>query len=76
MFIRVKDPSTGHEFDVPEGSALLTRGLVRLVERPGRWPASRMARPPKYAAMSRRAHKPTMGDTPDQTTTEESENNG
>lgn len=43
MFIRVKDPSTGHEFDVPEDSALLRRGLVVAVKS-DRYPPSRFPR--------------------------------
>lgn len=31
-FVRVKDPSTGHEFDVPESSSLLKRGVVKRVK--------------------------------------------
>lgn len=32
LFVRVKDPSTGHEFDVREDSFLLQRGLVKPVK--------------------------------------------
>lgn len=32
MYVRVKAPQTGHEFDVPEDSILLRRGLVRRVK--------------------------------------------
>lgn len=51
MFIRVKDPSTGHEFDVPETSPLLACGVVQQVKRGDKWPPSALPRPPKYAAL-------------------------
>lgn len=47
MYVRVKDPSTGHEFDVPETSSLLRRGLVRRVK-PDRYPPSPLPRPAKH----------------------------
>lgn len=47
LFIRVKDPSTGHEFDVHEDSILLRRGLVQHVK-PRLYPPSAVARPPKH----------------------------
>lgn len=47
MFVRVKDPSTGHEFDVPETSMLLRRGLVRRVKS-ARYPPSPVRRRKKY----------------------------
>lgn len=46
-FIRVKDPSTGHEFDVREDSPMLARGLVTHVK-PKLYPPSRYLRPAKY----------------------------
>lgn len=47
VFVRVKDVSTGHEFDVPESSPLLAKGAVRRVK-PGQFPPSRYLRPPKH----------------------------
>lgn len=47
MFVRVKDPDTGHEFDVTEGSRLLRLGLVNRVK-PVLYPPSPVARRPKY----------------------------
>lgn len=47
LFVRVKDLSTGHEFDVPETSAMLRRGLVRRVK-PHMYPPSRYRRPAKH----------------------------
>lgn len=47
IFIRVKDPSTGHEFDVRDDSILLRRGVVQQVK-PKLYPPSPVARPPKY----------------------------
>ncbi|PFG17189.1 hypothetical protein ATK74_1752 [Propionicimonas paludicola] len=46
MYVRVRDEN-GHEFDVPEGSRLITQDLVELVE--GVEPCS-LRRPPKFAA--------------------------
>ena len=46
-FIRVKDPDTGHEFDVREDSILLRRELVRHIK-PKLYPPSEIARPPKH----------------------------
>lgn len=47
IYIRVKDPDTGHEFDVPEGSALLAKGLVSPVKEK-RYPAAEQPRRPKH----------------------------
>lgn len=47
LFVRVKDPSTGHEFDVREDSILLSRELVRRVK-PKLYPLSPITRRPKY----------------------------
>lgn len=47
LFVRVKDPSTGHEYDVPETSTLLRRGMVRRVK-PHIYPPSRYRRPAKH----------------------------
>lgn len=47
MYVRVKDPSTGHEFDVPESSALLRKGLVKQVKS-DRFPPSPYRRPAKH----------------------------
>ena len=46
-FIRVKDNSTGHEFDVVEGSPMLARGVVTHVK-PKQYPPARYRRPTKY----------------------------
>lgn len=47
MFVRVKDRSTGHEFDVPEDSILLREGSVERVK-PKLYPPSRYPRPAKH----------------------------
>ena len=47
MFIRVKDPSTGHEFDVPEKSSLLRKGLVKPVNKK-HYPPSQYPRRAKH----------------------------
>lgn len=49
-FIRVKDPSTGHEFDVREDSHQLAAGLVQHVK-PKLYPPSRYPRRAKYRLM-------------------------
>lgn len=46
-YVRVKDPSTGHEFDVPETSSLLRRGLVKPVKG-DRYPPSHYPRRAKH----------------------------
>lgn len=47
LFVRVKDPGTGHEFDVHEDSILLRRGLVQRVK-PRLYPPSAAPRPTKH----------------------------
>lgn len=47
MFVRVRDPQTRHEFDLPEGHRLLRLGLVVRVK-PRRYPPSSRARRPKH----------------------------
>lgn len=47
MFVRVKDPATGHEFDVDERSPLLSDELVRRVKG-DRYPPSERPRAPKH----------------------------
>lgn len=47
IFVRVKDPETGHEFDVLEGSILLRRELVTPVKAK-RYPPSPIRRAPKH----------------------------
>ena len=46
-YVRVKDSSTGHEFDVPEDSILLRRGHVTEVKSK-RYPPSPVPRPAKH----------------------------
>lgn len=53
MFVRVRDPETGHEFDVLEGGRLLRLGLVAPVK--GVEPAAHQ-RAPKHA--TERAGRP------------------
>ncbi|MFE5309701.1 hypothetical protein [Isoptericola sp. NPDC056605] len=47
MFIRVKDPSTGHEFDVPEADPRLADGRLKRVK-DERYPPSTLVRHPKH----------------------------
>lgn len=46
MFVRVKDTTTGHEFDVPEDDKRIARSLLRIKD--DRYPPVRKPRPPKY----------------------------
>lgn len=54
MYLRVRDPDTGHHFDVPEGSPLLRDGLVVPVTR---YEPSPVARPPKHSTGPKRPRK-------------------
>lgn len=47
LFVRVKDKSTGHEFDVRSDSLLLTEGSVEPVKA-DRFPESHTLRAPKH----------------------------
>lgn len=47
MYVRVRDKSTGHEFDVSETSSLLARGVVERVKS-DRYPTARHPRPAKH----------------------------
>lgn len=46
-YIRVKDPDTGHEYDVPDNSILLAKSLVRRVKAE-RYPPSEYPRRTKH----------------------------
>lgn len=46
MFIRVRDPETGHQFDTPESDPRIGQTLHKVDQR--RWPPSRVVRPPKH----------------------------
>lgn len=47
MYVRVKDPSTGHEYDLRETSPLVVKGVVERVK-DDRYPPSRVPRRPKH----------------------------
>lgn len=47
MFVRVRDPQTRHEFDVPESSHLLRKGLVERVK-PKQYPPALYQRRAKH----------------------------
>lgn len=47
VFVRVRDKDTRHEFDIPESSPLLTRGLVERVK-PRLYPPHHRPRAPKH----------------------------
>lgn len=46
-YVRVKDPDTGHEFDIPANHPHIRRGLVAPVKT-WAYPASDVMRPPKH----------------------------
>ena len=46
MFVRVKDKSTGHEFDVPESDPRIGKSLTALSKKD--YPPSTVARRPKH----------------------------
>ena len=48
MYIRVKDPTSGHQFDRPEGDPLIEEGLL-IPLNSEQWPPAEQARPPKFA---------------------------
>jgi hypothetical protein len=73
LFVRVKDDSTGHEFDVREDSALLRREVVHQVK-PKLYPPSEIIRAPKHhlsLAAPAAEEAAATGEAP-ATTTEES----
>ena len=75
LFVRVKDPETGHEFDVREDSILLRRELVKRVKSK-RYPPSPIRRAPKHhidlaASRSRRRTPKQQGSAPAANTPEE-----
>lgn len=46
-YVRVKDPSTRHEFDMPDGHPHIAKGLVEVVK-PKLYPPSPLPRRPKH----------------------------
>lgn len=71
MYVRVKEPDTGHEFDVLEGSLLLRRGLVRRVKEKA-YPPVRYPRRPKHRLKLAPARaRNVAASAGDETTTEE-----
>lgn len=57
-YIRVRDPETKHEWDEPEGSALIRRGRVTPIKA-DRYPPVTIPRPPKHYLAPKRPGKPT-----------------
>lgn len=47
IFVRVKDPGTGHEFDLPETDPRIASGAVKRVAK-AHYPSSTVARRPKH----------------------------
>lgn len=52
MFVRVRDPETGHEFDLPEDHLLIRRGSVVRVKPKQYPPASRPRRPKHHVDLA------------------------
>ena len=71
MYIRVKDPRTGHEFDVPENSVLLRRGLVKHVKEKAYPPARYPRRPKHHLKLAPSAARDVAASAGDENTTEE-----
>lgn len=68
LYLRVKDPSTGHEFDVPSDSILLAKGRVVPVKAkrypPSPAPRPAKHRPPKLTGNPAGAEPPEAADQP------------
>src|SRR5690606_42031485 len=71
MHVRVKAPNTGHEFDVPEDSILLNRGLVRRVKEKVYPPARYPRRPKHHLKLAPARARNVAASAGDETTTEE-----
>jgi hypothetical protein len=56
MFVRVKDSTSGHEFDVPENDWRIAAGSLVPVKS-DRYPLHHTARPPKFNIRPIRAPK-------------------
>lgn len=52
LFVRVRDNSTGHEFDVYEDDPRIGRVVTHV--KPVRYPPAHVARPPKYNILAGR----------------------
>lgn len=73
MFIRVKDKSTGHEFDVPESDPRIGKSLHRANK--ANYPPSASVRRPKHnVGRSPAPVRNTQPSTETESTEEESEN--
>lgn len=71
MYVRVKAPDTGHEFDVPEDSILLNRGLVRRVKESFYPPVRYPRRPKHHLKLAPVRARNVAASAGDETTTEE-----
>ena len=62
-FVRVKDPQTGHEFDLPETDPRIASGAVKRVTK-AHYPTSTVIRRPKHyvGAKTVPASTPTAAD--------------
>lgn len=60
-FVRVKDPATGHEFDLPETDPRIASGAVKRVTK-AHYPSSSVARRPKHNVGAKRVPAPTAAD--------------
>src|SRR5690606_41316900 len=71
MHVRVKAPNTGHEFDVPEDSILLNRGLVGRVQEKAYPPARYPRRPKHHLKLAPARARNVAAPAADETTTQE-----
>lgn len=63
IYVRVKDPSSGHQFDRPADDPMIADGtLIPLNSK--RWPNSEQARPPLFH-VSPKAAPQDSGEVPD-----------
>lgn len=55
MYVRVRDPQTGHEFDMPDNHPHIAKGLVQIVKAKQYPPAAVMRRPKHHVKLARRS---------------------
>ena len=64
IYVRVKDPSSGHQFDRPADDPMIADGtLIPLNSK--RWPPAEQARPPLFHVSPASAAPQDSGEVPD-----------
>lgn len=71
LYVRVKDPSTGHEFDVLEDSYLLRNDFVKRVKEKTYPPAAQPRRPKYHLNLAATSRQDVTASAGDETTTSE-----